>query len=433
MFVAMLVYIPMAFLNPFVAYLLWGWSATVSLNYYLYGFMESVRYNLIFAAITLGLLFIGKLKNRGALELNRTTALLIIFLAHGCFSAIFSYEQNQFNIEYFIFFAKGLIFVLVMPYFLNSRYRIHAFLVVITLGLGFHGVVEGLKVLVTAGKHTVSGLHSTMLSDNNHFAVGMVIILPIMYYLYIYSIKRVAKFGFLCGIFLTVLAILGTKSRGGFLSLLVVGFWLLLTSRRKVLAGGIVLASTVLILLLAPDSWFSRVETLSNASDDVSFMGRVVAWKVSSAIALENPIFGGGFHAVQEQWIWDKFWGNDGLLPFVSTDQTPIVAKAAHSIYFEVLGDRGFIGLGIFIAILFNVFYTRIEIKGIVKNGGSDFLWARDLADLLAVSVAAYAVGGAGVSLAYLESIYVIVMLQEIVKQLILNETERVPEIRTVR
>jgi O-antigen ligase len=145
-------------------------------------------------------------------------------------------------------------------------------------------------------------------------------------------------------------------------------------------------------------------------------MGRVIAWKISSAIALENPVFGGGFHAVQVQAIWDRFKMSPGLLGFLDLPIPEFSAKAAHSIYFEVMGDLGLVGLGLFLFILLRALWSRLAIKRMTAQLGVRYQWARDMADMLMLAVLAYMVGGASVSLGYLEVIYMVVMLMELLR-----------------
>lgn len=72
-------------------------------------------------------------------------------------------------------------------------------------------------------------------------------------------------------------------------------------------------AAVIGFLAFAPENITNRMTTIQEMDDDASFMGRVYAWRVSSAIALANPVFGGGFHAVQIQPIWDSFKEAHGL------------------------------------------------------------------------------------------------------------------------
>ena len=123
------------------------------------------------------------------------------------------------------------------------------------------------------------------------------------------------------------------------------------------------------------------------------------------------------------QEIWDRFKAAPGLLGFLNFGVPEFGAKAAHSIYFEVMGDLGFLGLAIFLFIMLQSIYARFEIKRMVKQSRPKSTWAQDMADMLMLSVLAYLVGGAGVSLAYFEPIYMIIMLMELLRQYMKRQT----------
>lgn len=106
-------------------------------------------------------------------------------------------------------------------------------------------------------------------------------------------------------------------------------------------------------------------------------------------------------------------------------------AKAAHSIYFEVLGDLGFVGLGIFLIILVRGLRARWIIKKTVVRLGSGYQWARDMADMLMLAILAYMTGGAAVSLAYYEVIYMVVMLMELLKLHVLRAQSTINSAKT--
>ena len=422
MFSAFIFMVPMALQNGFIAYMFWAWTGVVLPNYFLFGFMQPVRFNFIFALMALGLLVMGKMTNRGSWQRTRTTTLMLCFLAHGSISAVFAASPNPDVWTIYIAFAKSMLFCLVMPFFVTSRSRIHTILIMLALGLGFHGTVEGLKVLLSGGAHKVMGLGG-MMSDNNHWGVAMVMTLPILLYLYNYSQNTLVKLSFLLGFAITVISILGTNSRGAFLGMAIIGVWMVLVSRRKAFSAFVVLLAVVAIVSFAPESWFARIQTIENAGADTSFLGRLAAWKISVSAALMNPVFGIGFHGIQEPEIWGRFISLANSLPGDVMDMQGF-ARAAHSIYFEVLGDLGFVGFTIFLLLLFNALYTRFEIKALATKVGEEGLWARDLADLLAVAVIAYMAAGAGVSLGYFETLYAVLMLMEMTKQVLLRQIE---------
>lgn len=408
-----------SFKNTFSAYLIWGWAGLIALNLQLYGFMSGVAYVQIFAVITLASIFLRKETGKLVFSANRTSLILIIFGIHGFFSAALA-EPNLFrNWELYTNLVKTFLFCLLMPILMVGRYRIHAMVITLALAIGFFGGLDGLKFIASGGAHNANG--NPKLGDNNHFAMVVVMIIPLLLYLYHYSARRFVRWGFLAVAVVATLAVVATGSRGGFLAMGILALWIVLKSNRKVSGLLTIALASVLIISTAPERWTSRMNTIDQASSDTSFMGRVTAWKRASAIAVEHPIFGGGFHAGQAPSLFEKFRHKDGFLGFIMTPDVGYPA-ASHSIYFEVLGDLGFIGLFLFVALIFNAFLTRREIRAMTYAQGSKLVWARDLADMLGGALMVYIVGGALLSAAYFDLPYILIMLMEVLKQQVKRE-----------
>lgn len=421
--IAMLLVVPLAIIRPFNAYLLWGWTGMMVPTAYFFGFMVDARVNFAFAILTLLLVILGRVRI-SEYQSNRVTCLYFVFLLHCSMSALLGYPGNPLNAQYYELVVKLMVFVLVMPLFMKERFHFHAMFLIIALGLGLHGVLNGLKVLASAGGHNMWGPPGTMIGDRNHLSTALVLTLPILYYLFHYAKSRIVRCCYLGALVSVVMAVLGSGSRGGFLAISVVAIWLILTSRHKAWALFLALLAATLFVAFAPDSWTDRLTTIREASEDESFMGRVIAWRISSAVALENPIFGGGFHAVQAPHVWEQFKASPGLLGFLDTGVPEFSPKAAHSIYFELMGDLGFIGLGIFLLIVAHSLWSRWQIVGMIDKANAKLMWARDMADMLMLSILAYLVGGAAVSLGYFEVIYMIIMLMELLRVYVARTTK---------
>lgn len=412
---AFLVLVPLAFRNAFVAYLIWGWTGLIAIENYLFGFMEPVKLNFIFALITLAMILFKKDTERGTGLANTTVVLLVLFFLQGTLSAVFAYEGNHLNWDLYDRFWKELLFALLMPLVMVKRYRIHAFVLVICLGMGFHGLIDGLKFFSSGGSHLVRGFKK--FGDNNHFAVMLVMAIPALLYMASYAKSRWLRLGALAVAIITVAAVIGTHSRGGFVAMAAVGLWLVVTSRKRLPALTFFVAGAIFVFALAPAEWTQRMETIQEADQDSSFMSRVEAWQVSSAIALRNPLTGGGFHAVATQPVWDQFRGQKGLLPFIDVGFESRIFRAAHSVYFEVMGDMGISGFLIFIALLLNTLKTGVQAGQLAKQGGPPLEWAVDLSRTLMATIVAFMVGGLAVSITYTEFIYMAIMLTEMLKQ----------------
>jgi probable O-glycosylation ligase (exosortase A-associated) len=83
----------------------------------------------------------------------------------------------------------------------------------------------------------------------------------------------------------------------------------------------------------------------------------------------------------------------------------PFRVHDAHSIYFEVMGEHGFIGLGLFLLMgIFTWFRAQQVIRACKKD--AERKWASDLASMVQVSLVGYAVGGTFLGLAYFDLPY---------------------------
>lgn len=431
-------WVPMAFMNGFVAFLLWIYTTLLSPQLYLYGFMAGFRYAFVFAGITLGLLALKRVNERGRFIMDGSGVLLLMFITHALMSALIAIQGNPlvpFRLEHFI---KGMALALVAPFFLTSRQRVHVTLVAVVAGLGLHGIVEGAKMISSGGAHTVYGIPGATLGDNNLLALGMVMLLPLTLYLAKHSANQWAKWAAL-GVFgLCVMTVLGSNSRGGALALGILGVWYWFTSPRKLLSTIFVVVVAVGVVQFAPDRWFDRIESIKEAGEDQSFLGRVAAWKVSVNIANDNPVFGAGFEATQVSWIWEKYKHQENFIDI----QIPVnmTFKAAHSNYFQVMGDLGYVGLFLYFALMVSAFVTRWQIKGIVRQLPGNYTWATDLSTAITLSLVAYMTGGAGVSLAYFELVYLQIVMLSIVRHLLkeqlksaqmpLSQVAKRPELR---
>ena len=145
-------------------------------------------------------------------------------------------------------------------------------------------------------------------------------------------------------------------------------------------------------------------------------MGRINAWTMAHNIA-NDRLTGAGFVT-------------DSPLVYQQYAPNPDFVIVAHSIYFQILGEHGYIGL-----ILYLAFWLSTYALGgrIMKAAAShdDLAWAVTLADMIRVSLLGFAVGGAFLSLAYWDvPFYLFVIListDRFVRQALAPNTESSP------
>jgi probable O-glycosylation ligase (exosortase A-associated) len=127
-------------------------------------------------------------------------------------------------------------------------------------------------------------------------------------------------------------------------------------------------------------------------------MARIYAWFVTINLA-NDRLLGGGF----EPWVqpvFDRYGERDFNLENTENPDKVVLAHAAHSIYFSILGEHGWIGLGLFLAVGVMAWRTGSWVLSRTRNV-PELAPMRDLVAMLQVSLAAFATGGAFFSLSY--------------------------------
>jgi probable O-glycosylation ligase (exosortase A-associated) len=150
-----------------------------------------------------------------------------------------------------------------------------------------------------------------------------------------------------------------------------------------------------LAIMFMPEHWTSRMHTIQTYEEDASAMGRINAWWFAFNLAKDRPIVGGGFETFRG-WIFAR-WAPD-----------PGNYHDAHSIYFEVLGEHGFVGLALFLALGLMSLRLAGQVARLARKDTA-LQWMTDLASLLQVSLIGYATAGLFLGLAYFDFYYALV------------------------
>ena len=197
---------------------------------------------------------------------------------------------------------------------------------------------------------------------------------------------RWLKWSILGAIGFTAIAAIGSQSRGAVVAMMAMGALLWLKSRRKIALGVAMLVLAVGIVTFMPVEWWERIATITNPRGEESANSRLETWTMLWNLAVDRPFTGGGFEPYQS-WIFQIY------------NPTYDKTHAAHSIYFQMLGEHGFIGLGLFMLFWILVWRMCSQVASKTKDN-PDEQWAYWLAQMLQVSLFAYFAGGAFLNLA---------------------------------
>lgn len=371
--------------KPYIGILLWSWLSYMNPHRLAFGF----AYNMPFAQIT-ALTLMGSMvfsKDTRKLPVNSITILWIIFLLFMGITTIFAYFPEYALTQYERIIKIQLIAILTMMVITDIE-KLKQLLWVIVLSIGYFSVKGGLFTLLTGGGYKVFGPEQSFIEDNNSLAVAVLMIIPLMAYLYQTSTNKWIKLGLLAACTFSFFTIIGSNSRGAFLAIAALGLSYWYKSQHKILTGLVVIIFAVALLAFAPDSWYKRMDTINNYEEDASSQGRINAWIYAYNAANDN-LLGVGL----ESWSPETF---------ALYAPNPLDVHAAHSIYFSVLADHGWIGLLIFLLIFY---LSWKKLKSVIKNTDEqpELKEINLLARMLQVSFTAYLVGGAFLSLSYFD------------------------------
>lgn len=394
--------------RPFIALGMWIWTAMFFPNAWVYGPAQGIRYNLLFSGITI--LGYAALQAKPKVSFGSTGALVLAFFAWTTISSVLTIGNPELVLEIWTRFFKVILLFVFVVLIVDKKLHLDFFLGCVILSIGFYGALEAAKFVLSGGSHRIVGFEGHALGDRNELALAFVVTLPICLYLLGEYGKqaRIIQVALLGLVGLLVIGVIGTQSRGGFVALLGLAGYYFLKSDRKILLAVLSAVLVIGVSSLVSDEWTGRMNTIGEAGEDASFMGRVVAWKMSFILAAQNPFFGGGFKSLETGFVWAMLSQDFSSYSILYTGESypdPNAARAAHSIYFQVLGEHGFIGLGIYLAMLFSAFRKAGRVAARARKH-PEAAWIARLAVTIQLCLFSFCLGGAALSFAYFELIF---------------------------
>jgi len=369
-----------------------------------WGFAYNLPFAQIVAIFTL-IAMIIHFKKLYRFPVERVTIALVIFVLWLCVSPWFSFQPD----EEFKFWERAIkIQLMVLAAFLlvGNRDQLHKLVWVLALSVGFYGIKGGIFTIFTGGQYRVWGPAGSFIADNNALALAIIMVVPLFRYLQLHSSKKWIKVGCVAAMLLCIVSVFGSRSRGALLALAAMGMFLFTKSRQKSLIAFLATVGLVITLVLMPESWYERMASIKTYEQDASALGRINAWQTAWNVAVDRFPIGGGF-AMWTESVYARYSPNPNMMALV-----------AHSIYFHVLGDHGFIGLALFLLVFGLAWLDGSWVIRQTKNK-PEFVWAYDLASMCQVSLVGYAVGGAFLSLTYFDLPYYLVVILVVLRRLI--------------
>ncbi|WP_035480995.1 O-antigen ligase family protein [Aliagarivorans marinus] len=150
--------------------------------------------------------------------------------------------------------------------------------------------------------------------------------------------RWVAIIGFVC----LFMALLATQSRGGLLGVLTLSgvlAWRRVENKALLIGAGAIAMPILFVVAGISDRSSGGA---AESGIDESSMGRLYAWEAAFYMALRNPFTGVGLdNFYSNYFFFSKHWDGKN--------------HAVHSTWFGVLGETGFVGLGLFTTAIYKL------------------------------------------------------------------------------
>jgi probable O-glycosylation ligase (exosortase A-associated) len=334
-------------------------------------------------------------RDRKHVGLEPAAVLLVLFMIWICITLPLSFRPEG-SLDMWKKVIKVDFMILVALTLIVTRTQIIALAWVLVFSLGFYGLKGGIFTISTGGAYRVWGPEGTFIEGNNELALAIIVCIPLMRFLQLQVANRWGRWA-LGGLMLfSAVAALGTQSRGALIAILAMALMFWWRNGNKIGFGFLLVLVGVALVAFMPSTWEMRMRSITDYEQDSSAMGRINAWWMAWNLAKAN-FTGGGFD-IYEASVFQAFAPN------------PTDIHAAHSIYFQVLGEHGFVGLILFVLIWICVWRAA----DVIRKAGRDnpaTAWVADLGAMSQVALFGYLVGGLFLSLAYFDLPYNVLVL----------------------
>ena len=386
--------LPLSFRRPFIGLLMFSWLAYMRPQDLCWGFARTMRLS-FFVGMTM---VVGWWANeRGRRPFARWDGRCISFVVLTAV-VLLSYGLAKYHTEYFNRYMVEFIKIMVVALFttgqVDTRQRFRIMIWTISICLAFYGVKGGLFGVLTGGATILRG-PGGMMEDNNDFALALAMNIPLLWYLGNSEEKiPLVKQGTRAAIFLTVVTILLTHSRGGFLSLVGAMVWIAWRSRKLFQACLALALCVVMFFSFAPQSVLDRLGTIGDTSES-SINARLTAWAIAMRMVEDNPVFGVGLRNFQPRYLDYAMVAPDAR----------VTTYVAHNSYFQIWAENGSLAFLIYMGLLASVFITcrRVYRMGRVRP---DMPWAMDYARMMEATTVAFMIGAFFLNRGHFDLIY---------------------------
>jgi probable O-glycosylation ligase (exosortase A-associated) len=412
LFAIMGVLLPMALVHPYIGALLWVGFGLMNPHRLCFGPAYNFPFALVIAVVTL----LGTLLTRDHRQIKGGApgVVLVVMAVWMSLTTVTALTPID-AVAMWSRVMKIFFMTFVLMYLLHTKRHVDLLITIIVVSIGFYGVKGGIFTILEGGEARIWGPPDSVVMSNNALGIANVMIIPLFTHFYQQTRSRALRLFLVACILLCAAATLGSYSRGALLSLLAMVAVLWARSSYKTITFIVMLVIGVVLIPFMPERWTERMHTIQTYEEEGSAMARIYAWHAAWNIATDR-FLGGGFEYPSRE-VMAKY--SPG--PYISV---------AHSIYFQALGEHGFVGLGLFLTFWVLVWRQCSKVRARARDR-PELKWAYSLMSMIQASLVGYAVGGAFLNLAFWDMpyyLYAAIMVTRHVVDATPVATEPVPE-----
>ena len=316
---------------------------------------------------------------------------------------------------------KALFFAIFLPLTLRTKLRLEAAALVMVLAIGTIVINGGIKTALGGGGY---GTLSLLVRENAGLYAGSILStatiasIPLALWLARYGTIfrpdwRVWLFtaGF---VFAALLIPVGTAARTGLVCAAFLAVLMMRSVRHRFVYAGLAALALLAAVPFLPQSFLERMGTITEHEGDESASTRVQVWKWTLDYVERNPL-GGGFDAYLGNSFTYRTRTVTGTAPNLRVEYKEVIdeGRAYHSSYFEMLGEQGWPGLGLWLWLqvlgLWQMERLRWQFR---KTGQGERSWQWGLSTALQQAQLVYLLGALFVGIAYQPFIFMLIGLQ---------------------
>jgi probable O-glycosylation ligase (exosortase A-associated) len=320
------------------------------------------------------------------------------------------YAQFQWEAWFKYDFAiKTILLSLFIPLILDNKNKIDTFVTIFVGAISYYMLIGGWRTIRGGGQYGTqlvpSNAGDSGITETSTLAMMGVLIIPLIYYVYkqtMFPKKLTALKPILIGFGVaSLLTTIGTFARTGLVGLVVLCGLIFLKSKYKIRTSVFLIVFALISTPFLSDEWLGRMSTITNAQEEGSALGRIVVWRWTIDYANSRPILGGGFNS---------YLANKGVLHLYNYNENTSVdyrenGKAFHNIFFEVLGEHGYVGLVLYLLIIFLCWRLNLLAQKRYSSSASTE-WAAQLGLLTNISLYIYCACGMFIGIAFAPWLY---------------------------